>query len=74
MTRAEYSGDGGFPQRDSAEHKEYAEARSIDRQETEEADVIGAAGHGVAAGDKGALGQLWVGHGLGLEGNGLVQI
>lgn len=38
MARAEYHGDGGCPQRDSAEHEEYAGARSIDRQETGEAD------------------------------------
>ena len=38
MARAEYPGDGGCPQRDSAEHEEYAGARSIDRQETGEAD------------------------------------
>ena len=33
MVRAEYPGDGGCPQRDSAEHEEYAGARSIDRRE-----------------------------------------
>lgn len=38
MARAEYPGDGGFPQRDSAEHEEYAGARSIDGQETGETD------------------------------------
>ena len=38
MKRAEYPGDGGCPQRDSAEHEEYAGARSADRRETEEAD------------------------------------
>lgn len=38
MARAEYPGDGGCPQRDSAEHEEYAGVRSIDRQETGEAD------------------------------------
>lgn len=38
MTRAECPGNGGCPQRDSAEHEEYAGARSIDRQETGEAD------------------------------------
>ena len=38
MSRAEYPGNGGCPQRDSAEHEEYAGARSIDRRETEEAD------------------------------------
>jgi len=36
--KAEYPGNGGFPQRDSAEHEEYAEARSADGRETEEAD------------------------------------
>ena len=38
MSKAEYPGNGGCPQRDSAEHKEYAGARSIGRRETEEAD------------------------------------
>ncbi len=38
MSRAEYPGNGGCPQRDSAEREEYAGARSIDRRETEEAD------------------------------------
>ena len=38
MQRAEYPGNGGCPQRDSAEHEEYAGARSIDERETEEAD------------------------------------
>lgn len=38
MTRAECPGNGGCPQRDSAEHEEYAGVRSIDRQETGEAD------------------------------------
>ena len=38
MSRAEYPGNGGCPQRDSAEHEEYAGARSIDRRETEEED------------------------------------
>ena len=38
MKKAEYPGDGGYPQRDSAEHEEYAGARSTDRQETEETD------------------------------------
>ena len=38
MTKAEYPSNGGCPQRDSAEHEEYAGARSIDRRETEEAD------------------------------------
>ena len=38
MAIAEYPGNGGCPQRDSAEHEEYAGARSIDGRETEEAD------------------------------------
>ena len=38
MAIAEYPGNGGCPQRDSAEHEEYAGARSIDRRKTEEAD------------------------------------
>ncbi|MBQ3704415.1 MAG: transposase [Oscillospiraceae bacterium] len=38
MKKAEYPGNGGCPQRDSAEHEEYAGARSADRRETEEAD------------------------------------
>jgi group II intron reverse transcriptase/maturase len=38
MMRAEHPGNGGCPQRDSAEHEEYAGARSIDRRETEETD------------------------------------
>ena len=38
MRKAEYLGSGGCPQRDSAEHEEYAGARSADRQVTEEAD------------------------------------
>ncbi len=38
MMRAEYSEDGGCPQRDSAEHEEYAIAQSIGGRETEEAD------------------------------------
>ena len=38
MAKAEYPGDGGCPQRDSAEHEEYAGARSIGKQETEEVD------------------------------------
>jgi len=38
MARAEYPGNGGCPQRDSAEHEEYAGARSADGRETEEAD------------------------------------
>ena len=38
MKKAEYPGNGGCPQRDSAEYEEYAGARSIDRRETEETD------------------------------------
>ena len=38
MKKAEYPGNEGCPQRDSAEHEEYAGARSADRRETEEAD------------------------------------
>ena len=38
MKKAEYPGNGGCPQRDSAEHEEYAGARSADRRETEETD------------------------------------
>ena len=38
MEKAEYPGNEGCPQRDSAEHEEYAGARSIDRQEPEETD------------------------------------
>ncbi len=38
MAKAEYPGDGGGPQRDSAEHEEYAGARSIGGRETGEAD------------------------------------
>ena len=34
--KTEYAGNGGCPQRDSAEHKEYAGAYSVDNQETEE--------------------------------------
>ena len=33
MTKAEYPGNGGCPQRNSAEREEYAGARSIDRRE-----------------------------------------
>ncbi len=35
MKKAEYPGNGGCPQRDSAEHEEYAGARSIGKQERE---------------------------------------
>ena len=38
MKKAEHPGNEGCPQRDSAEHEEYAGARSADRRETEEAD------------------------------------
>lgn len=38
MKKAEYPGNGGCPQRDSAEHEEYAGAQSADRRETEETD------------------------------------
>ena len=38
MEKAEYSGNGGCPQRDNAEHEEYAGAQSADRREPEETD------------------------------------
>ena len=38
MKKAEYPGNGGCLQRNSAEHEEYAGARSADRREAEEAD------------------------------------
>ena len=38
MRKAEYLGNEGCPQRNSAEHEEYAGARSADGRETEEAD------------------------------------
>ena len=38
MEKAEYLGNEGCPQRDNAEHEEYAGVRSIDRRETEETD------------------------------------
>ena len=38
MRKAEYLGDKGCLQRDSAEREEYAGARSIGNRETEEAD------------------------------------
>ena len=38
MEKAEYSGNGGCPQRDSAEHEEYVGAQSADRREPEETD------------------------------------
>ena len=36
--KAEYAGNGGFPQRNSVEHKEYAEAYSAETQKAEERD------------------------------------
>ena len=36
--KTEYTENGGFLQRDSVEHKEYAEAYSTERRETEERD------------------------------------
>lgn len=36
--KAEYAGNGGFPQRNSVEHKEYAEAYSTETQKVEERD------------------------------------
>ena len=38
MKKAEYLGNEGCPQRDSAEHEEYAGARSADRREAIETD------------------------------------
>ena len=38
MRKTEYTGNGGFLQRDSVEHKEYAEAYSIEAQKAEERD------------------------------------
>ena len=38
VEKAEYSGNGGFLQRDSAEHEEYAEAPNTETRGTEEAD------------------------------------
>ena len=38
MKKAEYAESGGFLQRDSVEHEEYAEARSVGQMETEEQD------------------------------------
>ena len=38
MKKAEYAGNGGFLQRDSVEHEEYAGAHSGERMETEEQD------------------------------------
>jgi group II intron reverse transcriptase/maturase len=41
MKKAEYDGNGGFLQRDSVEHEEYAEARSVGQMEAEERDNAG---------------------------------
>ncbi len=41
MKKAEYAGNGGFLQRESVEHEEYAEARSVGQMETEERDNAG---------------------------------
>ena len=38
MLKAEYQGNEGFLQRDSVEHKGYAEAQSTDRREGKERD------------------------------------
>ena len=38
MMRTEYTENGGFLQRDSVEHKEYAEAYSTEIQKAEERD------------------------------------
>ena len=38
MKKAEYAESGGFLQRDSVEHEEHAEARSVGQMETEEQD------------------------------------
>lgn len=38
MTKTEYAGNGGCPQRDSVEHKEYAEAYSTEAREINEKD------------------------------------
>lgn len=38
MLNAEYQGNEGFLQRDSVEHKEYAEVQSTDRREGRERD------------------------------------
>ena len=38
MMNAEYRGNGGCPQRDSAEHKEYVGAQNVGNQEVEEKD------------------------------------
>ncbi len=38
MKNAEYIGSGGFLQRDSVEHEEYAEAQSVEQMETAEQD------------------------------------
>ena len=41
MLKAEYQGNEGFLQRDSVEHKGYAEAQSTDRSEGKERDGAG---------------------------------
>ncbi len=41
MEKAEYVGNDGFLQRDSVEHEEYAEARSVVQMEAEEQDNAG---------------------------------
>ena len=41
MLKAEYQGNEGFLQRDSVEHKGYAEAQSTDRREGKERDGAG---------------------------------
>ena len=38
MKKAEYSGSGGFLQKDSAEHEGYAEALNTETREAKEAD------------------------------------
>ena len=38
MMKTEYTENGGFLQRDSVEHEEYAEACSIENQEIKERD------------------------------------
>ena len=68
MLPADLSGDGDpLPLAQGA-------AAVIFAQETEETDVVYTAGHGVAAGNEGALGQLHAGHGLGLKGDGLALV
>ena len=41
MKKAEYAGNGGFLQRESVEHEEYAEARSVGQMEAGERDNAG---------------------------------